>query len=67
MKQSDPGKWHKFAKKIGGLGQNLCGDIKVEFLDGLTDSQSAEQIASHFPSVANEYDPIDISSSTKGG
>ena len=59
LKSTDPGKWHKLAKKIGAIGPNSDGEIKVDSLDGLTDSQAAEAIACHFSSIANEYSPLD--------
>ena len=60
LKSSDPGKWWKLAKKIGANDNNSGGDIKVDSLDGLTNTQAAEHIASHFSSIANEYLPIDV-------
>ena len=60
LKSADPGKWWKLAKKIGAIDQSNGGDIKVDSLQELTDSQAAEKIASHFSSIANEYLPIDV-------
>ena len=59
MKISDPGKWYRLAKKIGAVGQNNDGDIKVESLIEMTNEQAVEEIASHFSSIANEYNPLD--------
>ena len=59
MKISDPGKWYRLAKKIGAVGQNNDGDIKVESLTEMTNEQAVEEIASHFSSIANEYNPLD--------
>lgn len=59
MKISDPGKWYRLAKKIGAVGQNNDGDIKVESLIEMTNEQAVEEIASHFSSITNEYNPLD--------
>ena len=48
------------AKKIGAIDQSNGGNIKVDSLQELTDSQAAEKIAGHFSSMANEYLPIDV-------
>ena len=52
LKNTNPSKWYSMAKKIGAVNQSEDDDLKVEVLAGLTDEESAEQIASHFASVS---------------
>ena len=61
LKNTNPSKWYSMAKKIGAVNQSEDDDLKVEVLAGLTDEESAEQIASHFASVSQEYLPLDPS------
>ena len=61
LKQSDPGKWHVMAKKIGAIDQMTAGNVQVESLIGYNNLQSAQKIADHFAKISNEYEPIDVS------
>ena len=61
LKNTNPSKWYSMAKKIGAVNQSEDDDLKVEVLAGLTDEESAEQIASHFASVSQEHLPLDPS------
>ena len=58
LKQSDPGRWFKMAKKIGAVNESESGDVQVESLAGLTNSESAQRIAEHYATISNEYKPI---------
>ena len=59
LKQSDPAKWYKMAKKIGAVDQMTGGDTQVECLTGYDNYQSAQIIANHFAHISNEYEPVD--------
>ena len=59
LKTANPGKWYQMAKKIGAHSQTNDGDIVVESLSGLSNSQAAQKIGEHFARISNEYDPID--------
>ena len=58
LKQSDPGRWYQMAKKIGAINGSESGDIKVESLSHLSNSECAQTIAEHYAAVSNEYSPI---------
>ena len=62
LKQSEPGKWYKMAKRIGAIDQMNPVDIKVEELEGLDNKSCAEMIAKSFASVSQEYSPISLES-----
>ena len=57
LKLSDPGKW--YAKKIGAVDQMTDGNVKVEALEGLSNSECARIIAEHFAAISNQYSPVD--------
>ena len=59
LKVVNPGKWYQMAKRIGAVNKMSGGDIFVESLSGLDNAQSAQEIAEHFSSISNEYNPID--------
>ena len=60
LKETNPGQWYGMAKKIGAVDQMSQGNIRVEALDGLSNRESAQQIAEHFASISNEYKPVDL-------
>ena len=47
------------AKKIGAVNNKDELNMQVEALSGLSDAESAEQIAQHFAAVSQEYLPVD--------
>ena len=49
------------AKKIGAVDQMSGGEVRVESLSGLTNSQAAQKIAEQFAAISNEYSPVDNS------
>ena len=57
LKSIDPGKWYQMAKKIGAVDEMTAGEIKVESLSHLSNSESAQKIAEHFAAVSNQYSP----------
>ena len=59
LKLSDPAKWYGMAKKIGAVEQFSDGEIKVESLSLLSNTECAQRIAEHFSSISNEYSPVD--------
>ena len=59
LKLSDPGKWYAMAKKIGAVDQMTDGNVKVEALEGLSNSECARIIAEHFAAISNQYSPVD--------
>ena len=61
LKVTNPAKWHSMAKKIGAVDQMTGGEVRVESLSGLTNSQAAQKIAEHYAAISNEYSPVDNS------
>ena len=61
LKESEPGKWYRMAKRLGAVDQMNNGEIRVEELEGLGNKVCAEKIAQAFASVSNEYLPINLS------
>ena len=61
LKESEPGKWYRMAKRLGALDQMNNGEISVDELEGLSNKICAEKIAQAFASVSSEYLPIDLS------
>ena len=60
LKESDPSKWYSMAKKIGAVNQTDSNRISVECLDGVEDQAAVEEIAKHFASVSQEYEPLKV-------
>ena len=60
LKESEPGKWYKMAKRLGAVDQMNSGEIRVDELEGLNNKDCAEKIAQAFASVSNEYLPINL-------
>ena len=58
LKVSDPGKWYGMAKRLGAVDQ-MNGEVEVECLAGVNNTEAAQIIAQHFASVSNEYSPVD--------
>ena len=54
LKESEPGKWYKMAKRLGAVDQINSGEIRVDELEGLGNKECAEKIAQSFASVSNE-------------
>ena len=61
LKESEPGKWYKMAKRLGAVDQINSGEIRVDELEGLGNKECAEKIAQAFASVSNKYLPINLS------
>ena len=61
LKTTNPSKWYEMAKRIGAVNQKDNNNLQVEVLSGLTDLESAEQIAHHFAAVSQEYLPVNTS------
>ena len=61
LKNTNPSKWYQMAKRIGAVNQKDEDDLKVEVLAGLSEEESAEQIAQHFAAISQEYHPLDTS------
>ena len=59
LKTTNPGKWYKMAKKLGAVDQMNGGEVKVESLEQLSNSECAQRIAEHFSRISNEYSPVD--------
>ena len=60
LKMSDPGKFYKMCRKIGAISSQSDGELKIKCLEGLSDKECAEAVASHFAAVSNEYEPVDL-------
>ena len=48
------------AKKLGAVDQMQNGDVKVDSLEHLSNSEAAQKIAEHFAEISNEYAPVDV-------
>ena len=60
LKENDPTKWYSMAKKIGAVNQADSQRITVECLDSIDDQEAVEEIAKHFASVSQEYEPLKV-------
>ena len=60
LKENEPGKWYRMAKRIGAIDQMNSGEISGDELEGLDNQICAEKIAQNFASVSNEYSPINL-------
>ena len=58
LKETNPSQWYSMAKKIGAVNQPEAKRVSVECLDNVDDHTAVEEIAKHFASVSQEYDPI---------
>ena len=59
LKESNPAKWYGMAKRLGTEQRNKSGELSVECLKGLTNKEAAEQVATHFSKISQEYSPLD--------
>ena len=48
-------------KKLGGVDSKVKENVQVESLEGLTDQEAVEPVASSFAAVSQSYKPIDTS------
>ena len=48
LKATNPGKWYGMAKKLGAVDQMQDGDVKVDSLQHLSNSEAVQKIADHF-------------------
>ena len=60
LKQSEPSKWYRMAKRIGAIDQMNSGEISVDELEGLDRKTCYEKVAQNFASVSNQYSPINL-------
>ena len=58
LKETDPSKWFNMAKKIGAVNQKELDKVTVECLEDLDDQEAVEEVALHFASISQEYEPI---------
>ena len=58
LKNTDPSKWYSMLKKMGGL-EIQGGMLKIDSLQGLTDSQCAEAVAKSFAAISQQYEKLD--------
>ena len=58
LKNSNPNQWYSKVKRMGGISDIHSGDILVEELEGVSNSNQAERIAQHYAQVSNEYQAL---------
>ena len=61
LKESNPAKWYSMAKRLGTDQNNKDPRLSVECLKGMGDQEAADQVAQHFSTISNEYEPLDTS------
>jgi len=57
IKTTNQSKWFDVLKKIGLKDRNMRG-ITIECFEGLSDVDVVNNVATHFASISQEYDPI---------
>ena len=57
LKQTDPGKWYSWLKRISCHDQK-DQELKIDDINHLTDQEQAEQIAETFSAIPNEYEAL---------
>ena len=60
LKNTNPGKWYKMAKRIGAVNQLTGGDVQVESLQHLDARQCAQEIAEHYAEISREFVPVNL-------
>ena len=60
LKNTNPGKWYKMAKRIGAVNQLTGGDVQVESLQHLDARQCAQKIAEHYAEISREFVPVNL-------
>ena len=58
LKQSDVRKWYSKLKYLCSYDQKVSDPIIVEEIKHLTDQEQAEEIASFFSKISQEYEPL---------
>ena len=61
LKESNPAKWYSMAKRLGTDQNNKDPRLSVECLKGMGDQEAADQVAQHFSTISNKYEPLDTS------
>ena len=61
LKTTNPGLFHKMAKRIGAIEQSKSCEIKIECLESLNPDEQVQKVANSMAKVSNEYQPVDIS------
>ena len=59
LKESNPSKWYSKVKRMAGIDLHSQGNMIIDELIGLTDSEQSEVIANHYSKISNEFDPVD--------
>ena len=59
LKLQKPGNWYKCLRRITSLDQHRDEDLHVEEISHLSKQQQAEEIASKFASIPNEYEALE--------
>ena len=58
LKETNPSKWYSMAKRLGAEQTCKDGQVSVECLKGMDNCQAAEEIATHFSKISQEYSPL---------
>ena len=61
LKSTNPGRYHRTAKKLGGIADKDQGNLVIECLEQYTPSEQVAKVAESFAAVSQQYEPIDLS------
>ena len=61
LKSTNPGQYHRTAKKLGGIADKDQGNLVIECLEQYTPSEQVAKVAESFAAVSQQYEPIDLS------
>ena len=56
LKLTNPSKWYTMARQLGAVQTYKNNELSVECLKGMDNSQAAEEIATHFSKISQEYE-----------
>ena len=60
LKSTNPGQYHKTAKKLGGIADINEGNLVIECLEHLTPKEQVAKVAESFAAVSQQYEPINL-------
>ena len=60
LKSTNPGLFHKMAKRIGTADQNANTKLNIECIENLSPAEQVQKVADSMAKVSNEYKPVDL-------
>ena len=60
LKSTNPGRYHRTAKKLGGIADKNHGNLVIKCLEQLTQREQVAKDAESCDAMLQQYGPIDL-------